>query len=38
MKSFEIKKPALFVYIHVVDLFMCHCIYLCIMNVYMLVY
>ena len=47
MKSFEIRKKlyfdeyaphAFFLYTHVVDLFICNCIYLCIMNVYMLVY
>ena len=34
----ENAPHAFFLYIHVVDLFICHCIYLCIVNVYMLVY
>ena len=41
MKSLYFDKyapHAFFLYIHVVDLFICHCIYLCIMHVYMLVY
>ena len=37
-RRISLSVPPFVLYIHVVDLFICHCIYLCIMNVYMLVY